>query len=450
VPARLTVPLHAAGDRVRTLQVGILGEGGVAFDRLRIARNGDVGAEARIVAPVGSVAILEERSCSSLHAERVELSTLADFPGFLVRLRCERTVRSLQFERTFTLPLHRELTFAARGEDGKGLREPFVLRAREPGVPDVVVAPLRLGRYEKLQFADGVLSMRSAPETGHESILGFVFCERDQSDRLRTRAAAMLAELAAPQAFSLGTAGEAMLASPVDVPFPRIVRISDGASTPLLVREGGWWTWRGTQPAPGGGRWLRIRHEGPEPVMVVGGAAVLARTRPGPGSLHVLALRDPAPLRVTARVVQRSVIVPPSVVMASDFDEVVVNGEPWAWFAGRKVFLPDEPGTYRIECRAHGGGPGPGVTATQAPLSRCEYDGARGVLTLVTSPERDRPIELPWTAVLRGPRPSRILNGELVDEGSLRHADAETARRAAAGGTVIRFRAGVTEVIYER
>jgi hypothetical protein len=90
------------------------------------------------------------------------------------------------------------------------------------------------------------------------------------------------------------------------------------------------------------------------------------------------------------------------------------------------------------------------VTATQAPLSRCEYDGARGVLTLVTSPERDRPIELPWTAVLRGPRPSRILNGELVDEGSLRHADAETARRAAAGGTVIRFRAGVTEVIYER
>ena len=112
------------------------------------------------------------------------------------------------------------------------------------------------------------------------------------------------------------------------------------------------------------------------------------------------------------------------------------------------MFLPDRVGTFLVECSSHAGDPVPGVRCTRAPLQHCRYDGERRVLVLVTPPDPGRPLELPWTAVLRGPRPTRVANGEIVAETSLPHADAATAAAAAAGGTLIRFRSGTTEVFY--
>lgn len=172
------------------------------------------------------------------------------------------------------------------------------------------------------------------------------------------------------------------------------------------------------------------------------------RTRPGPGSLQVLALRDPSPASVTVRVLQPCRLVAPSVVMAADFDAVFVDGKPWAWFAGRTVFLPDRVGTYKIETRTHRGGSGPHVTATRAPLRQCEYVADRRELVLVADADPARPVELPFTAILQGPVPTGIENGEIVADATLRHADPEAAAAAAAGGVLIRFRAGVTRVLY--
>ena len=88
------------------------------------------------------------------------------------------------------------------------------------------------------------------------------------------------------------------------------------------------------------------------------------------------------------------------------------------------------------------------MRSTRAPLVHCSYAGDRRVLTLVTPSVAGRPFELPWTAVLRGPRPTRVINGEIVTESSLPHATAAAAAAAVAGGTLIRFRSGTTEVFY--
>lgn len=440
-PAAGRVPLHVADAGPRTLQFEALSGGAVAFDRLRIVRAGDVGARPRVLEPAGSLARLEERSQSSLHGERVELVAAADFPGFLLRVDWQSAARGLQVERSFQLPGYRVSAAA-------DLQQTFVLVPGDRSLPEVVVVPLQLERHDRFSVDDGALVLHSAPGAGSQQRLGFLFVPRAQSAQVRAAALALCRALDQPTPLALGSAGTADLRSELPLPWTRIVHLDGAVTTPVLVQENGWWTWRGTQPAPDGGRWLRVRHEVGDVVRIVAGPSVLARTRPGPGSLHVLALQDPLPASVTVQVVQLSRLAPPSVVMAQDFDAVQLDGQPWAFRDGRTVFLPDRLGTYRIECRTHGGVATPAVRRTRAPLLQCRYEPDRRVLVLVTPPVPGRPFELPWTAVLTGPRPARIGNGEILAESSLPHADATAAAAAAAGGTVIRFRTGTTEVFY--
>lgn len=444
----IVVPLHLAKTGGRTLQFTVVEGGAVAFDRLRIVRVGDVGAEAQVDVPAGSLAQLGERSASSYHAEQVDLRTIADFPGFLMRLRCERAVRNLQVERTLQLPGHGELLASSGGEGPSRLRGPFVLRGKDAAGPDLVVVPLQLPRYDHFTLRDGTLRFVSAPEAGAEARIGFLLAPRRDSDALRAAGPAIFGALDLIHEIDLGDRGEVTLVDDLGVPWTRVLHLRQRASTPYAVCENGWWTWRGAQPAATGGDWLRICLLPRQAVQVVGGASLLARTRPGPGSLSTIALRDPQPDSVTVRVLQPGRLAPPSVVMATDFDEVFVDGRPWAAFTARTVLLPDRPGTYRIETRSHGGGTAPHVTSTRAPLRRCEYAPASRELVLVVESDPLRPVEQPFTAVLAGPLPSSIENGEVVDDATLRFLDADARAAAAAGGVLIRFRSGVIRVHY--
>ncbi|MGK0303601.1 MAG: hypothetical protein ACI89X_004497, partial [Planctomycetota bacterium] len=137
----------------------------------------------------------------------------------------------------------------------------------------------------------------------------------------------------------------------------------------------------------------------------------------------------------------------PSVVMASDFQEVRVDGQPWSWFDGRTIYLPDVPGTYEIETTSMRGMQ-PHVRSTAAPLSSCVFDQKTNELVFETSNDHQRPAGLPWTAILMGPVPDAVENGEIVDPAAL-HLPDDAARAAAArGGVLIRFRSGKTTVRY--
>ena len=443
----VTIPVHVSSGALRVLQVQVEHGGACAIDRLEVVRRGDVGVEAAALVPAGSRAILSERAESSYHAERLDVVTQADFAGFVLRLHNDRAVRNLQVERVFALPGY---TFvdSVDGEEPTALRQPFLLRAANAAMPDLVVAPLQLSRYEQLRWENGQLSMRSAPEAGACSRIGFLFCVPGEGDRWLPYAGKVLAAVDQPQRLDLEALGEATLVGDLPLATSRVLEIAGRSGAPFAVCEQGWWQWRGSQAVAGGGRWLRVHQAPGDTVRVVGGPSVLARTRPGPGSMRLLALREPTPTSATVRVLQPSRLAPPSVVFATDFDAVTIDGAPWDWFDGRTVFMPDRTATSRVQVQQRGNGERPHVRSTRAPLTTCQYVPERRELVLVTDPATERASELPWTAVVAGPVPVAVENGEIVADASLRLPSAEQAARAAAGGTLIRFRSGTTKVRY--
>ncbi|MCK5944586.1 MAG: hypothetical protein KAI24_21540, partial [Planctomycetes bacterium] len=330
-----------------------------------------------------------------------------------------------------------------------GRRLPFVLASSEPGAPDLCVVPLHLPRYERLIVEPDAIVWRGAPEAGHAARVGFYFWPSGKGHRLLPHLQRLVDAIDRPLPVDLGPDGKASLTSDLPLAHSRLLHVGTDGRALLLVRERGYWTWRACQPASGGGSWLRVHQEPGDVVEVVGGPVVFARTRPGTGALRCVALQDPTPREVTAVVLQRSRLRAPSVVMAADFDEVTVDGEPWSWFDGRTVYLPDEPGSYRIETHLYAAEVRPHVRATAAPLTRCAFDPKARELVLVTAPDAERPAGLPWTAVLHGPLPSSIDNGEVVAIGDLHLPDAAAEAAAREGGVLIRFRPGTTTLRYE-
>ncbi len=443
-----TLTVHLAKTVRRSLRIEVLDGGALALDRLVVTRKGDVGAEAEVLLPAGSLASLRERSASTYHAETVELTTVADCPAVLLRSQCERAVRGLQQERRFGLRLHR--TLRASGDGGRELRRPFVLASDDPNVPDLAVVPLQLARYEYFQLDDGQLVLRNQPEPGTSSLIGFAFLPNGEAVAALPSLAKMFTAFDRPQALGLADGGLAELRADVTMPWSRVVAITQPARTPFLVRENGWWTWRGTQAQPGDptASLLRVCQLPGDVVQIVGSQSLLLRTRPGPGAVHTVALRDPTPTEVTARVLQVSALATPCVTMGGEFDEVFLDDRPWGFYRGATIALPNRVGTYRITTRRHGGAPLPHVLASGAVFEHCAFEPATGDLVLAVAADASRPPELPFTAVLAGPRPHSIDGGQLVDEKDLRHATAGARVESERAGTVIRFRPGLVRVHY--
>jgi hypothetical protein len=439
-PATVRVPVHVATGGPRRLDFAAV-DGDVRIDRAVLQRAAEVAVESRTIVPGGAFAAVAEVSQSSQHHERIECSAVADAPLFVARVATLRAERNVRVERRLDLPRHRRLVGASTGQE---LRRAFVLVADDESLPDVVVLPLRLARYEHFRVDAAGLSWRNTPEVGVESVVAFAFPAHGQGEAQLDRWQRCAAAVAEPAELRLPAGGATSVVTDLPVAWTRVLRLPTAPTTPLLVRERGWWTWRGTQVAPGGGAFVRVHHEPGDAVQVVGGPAVLARTRPGPGALRTVALREPLPDRATVRVLQESRLAQPSIVFATDFDRVTIDGEPWSWCDGRTVFLPNRTGTYEV-VTTRGGGERLSVAATAAPLTVCRYDEDRRELTLVAGAGA-RPSALGWTALLRGPAPTSIENGEVVPIDAVQPADASAAAELARGGTLIRFRSGVTRI----
>ncbi len=446
-----TVPVHFAHGKARSLQFEILDGGALAFDRCELVRAGDVAAEAEVLVPAGSYASLRERSSSTYHQEKVEIATIADFPGFLLRAECERAVRSLQQERRFGLLHHRTLRTASSGESVHEMRKPFVLASDDPTLPDLAVVPLRLSRYEHFRLQDGELTLSQMPEANARTAIGFVFVAKAKVQAMLPHLERLLMAIERPASLVLTDEAQADLQSDLPIAWTRVLSVQQAQRSPFMVRERGWWTWRGVQCGEDGGSdYLRIHHLPGDTVQIVGGHALLARTRPGKGSLATVALKDPTPTSVTVRVLQRSPLHAPAVTMATAFDEVFVDGQSWANYDGRTVTLPNREATYAVTTRTHSGAVAPHVLTTGADLQHCTFDAETKELVLVAAADPERPTDLPFTAVIAGPMPSGIEGGAFVDERDLRHQDPSVAARVRSAGVVIRFRAGIVRVKYDQ
>lgn len=443
-PLRQRLPLHCARGGDRTLSLECVRGAAVRLQRVAVQRAGDLAAEARVLQPAGALASLQEQTSSSYFAETTLLTAIADWPGLCWRAECTRAVRNLQLERRFALPHHRRLRRCGAGEDQKRLRAPFVLQSDDAAIPDLAVVPLRLSRYAHFTLGDDGLVLHGAPVPGSVTEVGLLLLLNGEAAALE-RLPQLFEQLARPQPLDLA-GGSASLQG--DLPFPctRVLHLQQASRTPYLVRERGYWTWRGATAAAAGGDLLRVVQLPGDTVQIVGGPALLQRTRPGPGSLGCVALRDPTDAAVTACVLQASPLQPPAVTMAAEFDEVFVDGQPWSYFDGRTVLLPWRPGRFAVETRRHGGELPPHLLATQAPIDDCRWDPARRQLSFLAGSAPQRPPELPYVALLAGPEPVAIDGGERLPEGELRLADA--AAGSAGRGVLIRFRPGRVVVSY--
>ena len=447
LPIDADVALHLPTAAARTLQLEAQDGGALALDAIQLVRAGDVAASSEPVVRAGSIASMRERSSSTYHQESVEIASIADFPGFVVRAECERSARGLQQERRFSLLHHKTLRFAAGDGMQKELREPFVLASDDERIPDLAVVPLGLSRYERFSLDGGELVLRQQPEANAKTVFGFVFVDRHRARDELPHLARALAAIDRPATLDLGDLGAAELRSDLPFAWTRVVAVQQASKTPFLVREGGWWTLRGVQQ-DGARDYLRVLHLPGDAVSVVGGQALLSRTRPGPGSAGIVALRDPTSDAVTVRVLQRSSRTAPKVTMSAAFDRVEIDGKQWSQWNGRTITLPDAIAEHRIVTRMAGAGDAPRVAATAARLSVCVYDEGARELVLVADAQDSRPSSMPYVAWLAGPVPTSIEGGEIVDEKELRHADAHALTAARGSGTLIRFLPGIVRIRY--
>ncbi|GAB4138670.1 MAG: hypothetical protein Fur0037_04510 [Planctomycetota bacterium] len=438
------LPLHLSREGQRTIEVECRRGGAVRVERARLRRMGDVSVESRVGTPAGAMASIEEITESTHYGERAILSTAGDFSGFLFRAECTHAVQNLQVERRFSFAHHFRLKRSGSGDPARGLRHPFVLSSDRPGVPDLVVVPLALSRYQSFSVSDEGLVLRGAAEPFHTTVVGFLLDENGEGRALGS-VREVFSALDRPDEIDL-SAGEAVLKSDAPFAWTRVLRIRQPARTPCLVRERGYWTWRGTTRGQNGEHLLRIVHVPGDEVRAVGGPSVLARTRPGRGSAHLVAMRDPGPSSVEVRVLRQSPFATPSVVMAAEFDEAFLDGKPWSYHDGRSVFLPKEPGTHRVETRSSGGARPPHLLATSARIQSCRWDPERKELVFLAAPKPGRPPELPFTALVDGGSPRSVDGGELIPEAEFRRHEAPGSPRP--GAAVIRFRPGLVRVRY--
>jgi hypothetical protein len=227
-----------------------------------------------------------------------------------------------------------------------------------------------------------------------------------------------------------------------------VLAVTLPAATPFLVREGGFWSWRGSSEGDDGARWLRVLQQPNDTIEVVAGPAVLARAHPAAGSLRRLRWRQDGPDTFTVQVAQTSRFAAAGIVLPHDFMAVRIDGQPWQHCDGRTVYLPDGVGTFVVTTE-RAGDIEPQVVATAAPLRTCHYSRERRELVLATAGRADRPADLPWVALLRGPLPSSIENGEIIDDATLRLPDAERRAQCQRAGVMVRFQNGITKVRYD-
>ena len=445
---RHVLPFPLASGPARRFALEVVAGGAVAIDLCRLVRRADMGAETRVALAAGWRAELGERTASSFLCESKRLIAVADLPGFVLGIDYETVARGLLVQRVFGLVGYRRLRDTSAGE-GKGqLTRPFVLQSEDPALPDLAVVPLQMPRYHHFALdAEDRLVLTGYPRAHEKVRVGFLFL-RDHGLETLPHLARAFGDVEQPAQLELDASGRAEIHSELPFPWPRLLKLVNPTATPYLVREAGAWHWRGAQPDARGGEWLLVYQQPGAPVQIHGGPSLLTSTRPGPGSLHALVLREREDQAVTAEVTEiPHLLAAPSVTMALPFDEVLLNGVPWAYWRQQDVQLPRLPGRYAITTRNSGQKPPPHLVATRAAVRSCRWDPVDRVLEILTIAAGDGVDEV-FTAVIAGPEPKSIAGGERVGEAELGYRDATAAAGALSQGIVVRFVPGLLRLAY--
>jgi hypothetical protein len=351
------------------------------------------------------------------HEARLQSSIV--LAGEHARLRETRVMRMLADEPTFFLDIRRDMASEAPEEIASFIALRGYDRIRVDGTPMDVGARMDAApRWIEAEDSSGLrptltLFLRTSEgitQAARDSeglrLIGSV--EGAQVVRvaatLRTGASDVLARYlaAGPQEVELDADG-ASVESDAALEQVRLFRVKNPDKGPYFVQEDGWWRVRGAQPLhkseaaweayldahdawigdadpeaipqpPYGDDLVRVRVKPGDAPRLQPYGYIDGCVRPGWGSQKQMLLGDVAAEGCSARVLHVTpYLFAPRVEFAETFASVRLDGQPWAYHDGRHVFLPQRPGTYRIDVE-RASETTPTLTATAALVESARFD----------------------------------------------------------------------------
>ena len=200
---------------------------------------------------------------------------------------------------------------------------------------------------------------------------------------------------------------KASLTNKYPIPLVKTIRISNPDDGPYLVKEYGWWMFRGGNPSEGekGIDFLKVYLEPNGKAVVHRYGFIDGVVKHGWGCQYTVALKDvdskPSGDSCTARVMSITpLIFAPRLQFKEPFGEVRLNGEPWHYFDEDLVFLPNKTGDYKVGV-SKGGEAAPHITRTFASIERTDWTGTELIIKAELPPYAEKlPPDLDLTMAL--------------------------------------------------
>ena len=452
---REVIPVHSCSSIHHHTSLFLLEGESVELGRVALLQ---MPADHSVVSKGGAKAALQERLCSPGFTETRDYTIVNDAPGMVVSVVREGEVPALAT--CFALPQGGQVL--ADGEPLRAGASLEIIPAKLTFTSPLEFAPswslvlLRSDAVKRVRLDGSTLRLESGPASGEQRLEFGAWIEdaakadaQGLMDYLTERPIEVELQSERPETVRAAALGDRCL--------PRVVKVTNPAPGPYLVREKGWWMVRGAQPvstreqwrrhiadfeewlesAPGGqrppempvdNRWMRklaATLDNPEEwekalaehqKWIAGGLPddtvpvrptdhdlvkvycsedepggiqpwgyAKGMVRPGCGSQYQLALRDVEAWRCSVRVFNTTAYTfAPRIEFKKPVKWCTLDGDPWHYFDGNLVFLPQRSGDYQVEVAPlkDGDAPEPHITRTCASVKATDFKD--GTLTVET------------------------------------------------------------------
>ena len=374
----LAVPL--SGDFLSTVAPGV----------------GKLTRKGRYVEPAGYKAVYEEeteiqsgrvheRRTVTMHSDtpcfKVQIRRTSEIPELGTRIALEQydsvTIDGTTYHQTVSLDRPKMMVFA----DSRAI------------LPELTVLVLKPGRIQTVEWEPGKGLIFQSKDIQQETIeLAFAVLEADsekvgkwESGKSRdgiARARALTSALSFQREVTFGEKEAIEIFNPHPSPIVRILRITDPSGSPYQVRENGWWMFRGAQPSlkHTGCDYLKVYLPAEGSVKVRRYGFIDGVVKNGWGCQYITAIKEVGTdqdrkASCTVKVFNTTpLIFAPRMQFARKIASVELDGKPWHYFDEDLVFLPNRPGTVRIEVE-YGEPATPHLTRTYGVLESSHWDG---------------------------------------------------------------------------
>ena len=380
--------------------------------------------------PAGYRAILKEELALKLaKSELKEIRSYeanSDSPYFKVTLNREWLTSPQALDTQLTLPDYDKLTIedTVYTDQAKFSDISIIyLESTKSLKPDIAVLLLREGNIKDIIWhPSSHLILKSASSRKETIELAVVFPEG-----LYTKADLKLLYKSLAQEEELLTIDDLpkTIKNELSLPLVKVLKIKEAPLSPYLVKEYGWWVFRGAQVSQQDEYldYLKVYlpAKGEASIQPYGFIDDIAK--PGWGSQYILALKDikaeSDTLECKAKVFSVTpLIFAPRLQFKKKIVSAELNGKYWHYFDEDLLFLPNKEGVYHIKVETKGEVL-PHITRTFALVKEMSWDKTKRTLTLKTflPPwSKKIPPRLYFTAILNSPHHQieKIIGGTIV------------------------------------